>query len=155
MTRIQPTLFDPPAPTPAPPSRLNPPSARLLLFASRYRIPLLRPLLSTLLGCDIACDLSRGEPYLPHPNGVMVHPRARLGRGVTLMQQVTLGSKDGSDGAPLLGDHVFCGAGCKVLGPVVVGTGAIIGANAVVTRNVPPGATVVGANRILRDREAA
>lgn len=155
MIRIQPTLLDPPAPAPAPPAPPNPASARLLLFVSRHRIPLLRPLLSVLLGCDIACDLSRNAPYLPHPNGVVVHPRARLGRGVTLMQQVTLGSKDGSDGAPLLGDHVFCGAGSKVLGPVVIGTGAVIGANAVVTRNVPPGATVVGANRILHRREVA
>src|SRR5207253_8670084 len=46
-------------------------------------------------------------------------------------------------------DNVFIGAGAKVLGPVRIGRGAIVGANAVVTRDVPSHCTVVGANRIL------
>lgn len=66
------------------------------------------------------------------------------------MQQVTIGSKDpGENVAPVIESDVYIGAGAKVLGAVRVGRGAVIGANAVVTRDVPSYCTVVGANRIL------
>jgi len=52
--------------------------------------------------------------------------------------------------APKIGDRVYIGAGAKILGPLKIGEDAIIGANAVVTKDVPAGATVVGANRIVR-----
>jgi serine O-acetyltransferase len=57
--------------------------------------------------------------------------------------------------APVIGDDVYIGAGAKVLGAVRVGHGAVIGANAVVTRDVPPYCTVVGANRIVPAPEAS
>ena len=50
---------------------------------------------------------------------------------------------------PVIEDNVFIGAGAKVLGPVRIGRGATVGANAVVTRDVPSHCTVVGGNRIL------
>ena len=76
--------------------------------------------------------------------------RVRLGEGVVIGQQVTLGGRDMHiEHMPDIQDGVYLGAGCKVLGQVVVGRGATIGANAVVTKDVPPGAVVVGANRIL------
>ena len=80
-----------------------------------------------------------------------MHSRTRIGRGVTIMHQVTLGEKSLSleGGFPTIGDEVFIGAGAKVLGNVSIGHGAVVGANAVVTRNVPPGRTVVGFNRLL------
>ena len=46
--------------------------------------------------------------------------------------------------APIIGDNVFIGAGAKILGPIKIGNGAVIGANAVVTKNVPDNCTVVG-----------
>jgi serine acetyltransferase len=128
----------------------NPLSARVLLFFCRYRVPVLSRGVGIALGCDISCIVPEQGPYMPHPYGIVVHSLSRLGKNVTLMQQVTLGSKDGSRQAPILGDNVFCGAGSRVLGGITVGAGAIIGANAVVTRDVPPGATVVGANLIIR-----
>ena len=51
--------------------------------------------------------------------------------------------------APQIGNRVYIGAGAKILGALTIGDDAIIGANAVVTKDVPAGATVVGANRIL------
>jgi serine O-acetyltransferase len=87
---------------------------------------------------------------MPHPYGIVVHSTTRLGDNVTLMQQVTVGSKDGSREAPIIGDNVFCGAGSRILGEITLGAGVIVGANAVVTRDIPAGATVVGANRIIR-----
>lgn len=79
---------------------------------------------------------------LPHPNGIVIHPDVVVGVNCLLFQQVTLGSAHG--GVPCIGTHVDIGAGAKVLGPVLVGDYAKIGANAVVVKDVPAGATVVG-----------
>jgi serine O-acetyltransferase len=66
------------------------------------------------------------------------------------MEQVSLGRKSAADpGVPVIEDNVTIGAGARVLGGVRVGRGATVGANAVVTRDVPSHCTVVGANRIL------
>jgi len=74
----------------------------------------------------------------------------RLGSHVVIGHQVTLGGTEFDlHQMPEIRDGVYLGAGCKVLGPVVVGEGATVGANAVVTKDIPPGSVVVGANRIL------
>lgn len=126
----------------------NPAGSRWLLRFCRWNLPVLSRLVRMLFNSDIYCALP-WPPSLPHPYGVIIHSQARLGRGVTVMQQVTIGGKHGSDRAPQIGDRVYIGAGAKVLGGIAVGHDAVIGANAVVTRDVPPGATVVGANRQL------
>lgn len=79
-----------------------------------------------------------GGLRLPHPTGIIVHPDVTLGPNVMIFHQVTL-----SD-AVIVGGHVDIGAGAKIIGPLTIGDHARIGANAVVTRDVPAGATVVG-----------
>ncbi len=76
--------------------------------------------------------------------GVIIHPAAKVGRYVFISPQVTLGGRSQLDGAPVIEDHVVIGVGAKVLGPIRVGEGARIGANAVVIADVPAGATVAG-----------
>jgi serine acetyltransferase/thymidylate kinase len=127
----------------------SPLAARCLLFFCRHRVPVLSKLMRVAFNSDIYCKTPH-DLYLPHPYGVVIHSQARIGRRVTIMQQVTIGGKDwGVNVAPTIGDGVYVGAGARVLGDITIGDGAIIGANAVVTRDVPAGATVVGANRIL------
>ena len=82
--------------------------------------------------------------------GIEIHPGATIGR---LYQGVTLGGtgKDVGKRHPTLGNNVMVGSGAKVLGPFRVGDNARIAANAVVLREVPEGATVVGVpGRIVR-----
>ena len=74
---------------------------------------------------------------------------ARIGDNVTIYQNVTLGGTNPSNGIggkrhPTLLDNVIVGSGAQILGPIVVGQRARIGANAVVTDDVPEGATMVG-----------
>lgn len=79
-----------------------------------------------------------GGLRLTHPTGIIVHPDAKIGVNCMIFHQVTLA------GAVVLGGHVDVGAGAKLIGPLTVGDHAVIGANAVVTRDVPAGATVAG-----------
>ncbi|CUH51128.1 serine acetyltransferase [Shimia marina] len=86
-----------------------------------------------------------GGLRLPHPTGIIVHPAARIGVNCQLMHQVTLA------GAVVLEGHVDIGAGAKLIGPLIVGQDAEIGANAVVTADVPAGAVMGGVPaRILK-----
>ncbi|HEY6820525.1 MAG TPA: serine acetyltransferase [Burkholderiales bacterium] len=133
----------------------NPHAARWLQFACRHRIPIAAAAMQTLLNCRLDCRL--GSPILmPHPYGIVVERGTVIGSRVTLMQQASLGRKAlGEPGVPVIEDNVTIGAGARVLGRVRIGRGATVGANAVVTRDVPSHCTVVGANRILGQRGVA
>jgi serine O-acetyltransferase len=106
-----------------------------------------------LLGCDIGPAHPKNV-FLPHPMGIVIHTGTRLGEDVVIGHQVTLGGRELSGAAPEVEAGVYIGAGAKILGAVRIGRGATVGANAVVTKDVPPGATVVGANRILSNRSS-
>src|SRR3954452_21367541 len=80
---------------------------------------------------------------------VVIGETAEIGDDVTIYQQVTLGGTNPTDGVagkrhPTISDGVIIGSGAQVLGPITVGSRARIGANSVVTRDVPEGATMVG-----------
>ena len=128
-------------------------AARALIFFSRHRVPVLSRVFMYLFGCDIGIKLPQSI-FLPHPFGIVIHHRTQIGRDVVIGHQVTLGGRDLTNSAPDIGDGVYIGAGAKILGPVKIGAGATIGANAVVTRDVPAGRTSVGANRILEKRSS-
>jgi serine O-acetyltransferase len=84
--------------------------------------------------------------FIDHGAGVVIGETAEIGDSVTLYQGVTLGGTGFQRGKrhPTVEDNVTVGSGAKLLGPVVVGRGAKIGANTVVIEDVPPGTTVVG-----------
>lgn len=100
---------------------------------------------SSISGADIPLNCRIGGGLLlPHPNGVVIHPDARVGPNCLIFQQVTLGTL-ASGGAPVIGGHVDIGAGAKLLGQIVIGDHAQIGANAVVLADVPARVVAVGA----------
>jgi serine O-acetyltransferase len=85
--------------------------------------------------------------FIDHGMGVVIGETAEVGDGCTIYQGVTLGGTSlyrGEKRHPTLGSGVVVGAGAKVLGGFRVGDGARIGSNAVVVKEVPAGATVVG-----------
>lgn len=96
--------------------------------------------------------------FIDHGMGVVIGETAEIGDDCTLYHGVTLGGTSWQKGKrhPTLGPGVIIGAGAKVLGPITIGAGAKIGSNAVVVKDVPPGATAVGIPaRILDDRDRA
>lgn len=98
---------------------------------------------SAVTGADIPLNCKIGGGLLiPHPNGIVIHPDSVVGPNCLLFQQVTIGSSEA--GVPRIGGHVDIGAGARIIGPVTIGDHAKIGANAVVTIDVPSGATAVG-----------
>ena len=137
-------------------SKDNPASTDVLLFFCRRHVPLLSKLVRVLFNSDIHCRLPN-DVHMPHPYGIVLHRQAVIGHRVTIMQQVMIGGRHGGDPniAPVIGDDVTIGAGARILGDVRIGNGATIGANAVVTRDIPPGATVVGADRIIASRRSS
>lgn len=107
-----------------------------------------------LFGIDVAsrCEIGPGF-FLPHTSGTVIGA-SRIGRNVTIFQNVTLGARHADmgwnvDKRPTIGDEVTLGAGCKVLGHVHVGNGAAVGANSVVLDDVPEYSTVAGIPAIV------
>jgi serine O-acetyltransferase len=95
--------------------------------------------------------------FIDHGMGVVIGETAEIGDDTTLYHGVTLGGTSWNKGKrhPTLGRNVVVGAGAKILGPVIVGDGAKVGSNAVVVKDVPPGATAVGIPaKIIEDRHA-
>lgn len=101
---------------------------------------------SAVTGTDIPLNTKIGEGlHLPHPNGIVIHPDAKIGPNVTLLQQVTIGTKSAyDDRVPTLERGVDVGAGAKILGGIRIGAYSVIGANAVVTHDVPACSVVAG-----------
>ena len=84
--------------------------------------------------------------FIDHGTGVVIGETAEIGDDVTLYHGVTLGGTTWKKGKrhPTLQNNVVVGAGAQVLGPITIGQGGRVGSNAVVTKDVPANATVVG-----------
>jgi serine O-acetyltransferase len=84
--------------------------------------------------------------FIDHGMGVVIGETSEIGEDCTLYHGVTLGGTTWNKGKrhPTLAANVVVGAGAKILGPITIGTGAKVGSNAVVVKDVPPGATAVG-----------
>jgi len=94
---------------------------------------------SILSGAEIHITTEIGGGLLiPHPQGIVIHPKAQIGPNCLILQQVTL-----SQGVRI-GAHVDIGAGAKLIGPLTIGDHVKIGANAVVLKDVESNSTVVG-----------
>ena len=84
--------------------------------------------------------------YVGHFGGIVVNEESTIGRNCNISQGVTLGQANRGKraGAPVIGDSVYIGPGAKVVGRVTIGSNVAIGANAVVTMDVPDDAVVGG-----------
>ncbi len=113
----------------------------------RWMARFLSHLTRWLTGIEIHPGATIGRRvFIDHGMGVVIGETAVINDDCTLYHGVTLGGTSWTKGKrhPTLESGVVIGAGAKVLGPIIVGKGAKIGSNAVVVRDVPPGAVAVG-----------
>ncbi len=82
------------------------------------------------------CNLGGGL-LIPHPNGIVIHPKSEISNNCLIFQQVTLAGKC------VLGDHVDIRADAKIIGPASIGSNTKIGANAVVSRDISDNCSAV------------
>lgn len=94
--------------------------------------------------------------FIDHGMGVVIGETAEVGDDVMLYHGVTLGgrTREGGKRHPTLGDGVAVGAGAKILGPITIGAGSAVGANAVVTKDAPEDSILVGIPAKSRARRA-
>jgi serine O-acetyltransferase len=85
---------------------------------------------------------------IPHPQSIVIGAFCVIGDNVTIESGVTIGRDfditNSSNGYPHIGDNVYIGTGAKLIGPVNVGDNSVIGANAVVTKDIPANSVAVG-----------
>lgn len=120
---------------------------RLMQWSRRWRLYPLELFFNRCNTIFCSCIIGRGAEFGPglvliHSLGVVINGNVRGGSGVKIEHQVTIGAEKRQ--TPVLGDDVFIGAGAKIIGPVTIGRGVRIGANAVVVKDIPDFATVVG-----------
>lgn len=101
----------------------------------------------TAFFCDVDVSIFPRTTIVSHPFGICISPNTIFGKRVDIRQGVTVGTRDpripAKDGA-VIGDGVFLGANCTVLGAVRIGDGAVIGAHSLVLADVPSGGKVTG-----------
>jgi serine O-acetyltransferase len=112
------------------------PFAKLLLGRLTYKFGISIPP-DTNIGCGF---------YIGHFGGIVVNSKSVIGRNCNISQGVTLGqaNRGKNKGTPILGDNVYIGPGAKIIGAVKIGNNVAIGANCVVTKDIPDNSVVVG-----------
>lgn len=125
---------------------------------TQVKIPLLWHILKTIgfiwhklveitTGIDIPNQVEIGKGlYIGHFGGIFINSDVKIGEYCNLSQGVTIGSggRGENSGCPTIGDRVFIGPGAKIFGPITIGNDVAIGANAVVTKDLPDQAVAVG-----------
>ena len=106
--------------------------------------------------CDITPSCKLGNVVFRHPTGIVIGGGAVLADGVIIHQNVTFGAlrfdekeKRGIPCNQVVGKNTIIGCGAKILGDVTIGKNCMIGANSVVTKNIPDNTTVVGFNKFI------
>lgn len=116
----------------------------------RLGIPLVPSLFDGLIRVFYRCAVFSSSSIGPRTKfsyggiGLVIHQRASIGADCIIGSNVTIGGRSGHKEVPVIEDGVYVGTGAKLLGPIRIGAGSIIGANAVVLQDVPAGATAVG-----------
>ena len=130
---------------------LNSAHAVILIRAQRWlaarRLPtfIVSKILFWFFKIEVARTAAIGPGLrLPHPMGIIIGPRTRIGSDCDLYADVRLVLGHGCKQGPDIGDGVFLGDGAKVVGAVSIGAGTVVGVSSVVTKSLPAHVTAVG-----------
>jgi serine O-acetyltransferase len=104
-------------------------------------------LIEITTGIDLPyqADIGKGL-YIGHFGGIIVNPSVKIGEYCNLSQDITIGiaGRGEKRGSPTIGDRVYVGSGARLIGRITIGNDVAIGANAVVTKDLPDNAVAVG-----------
>jgi len=116
----------------------------------RHHVPVIPKIFQLLIfflfNCYIPSQIKIGKGCkIGHRGiGVVINKEATLGNNVLIRAHITIGKKDPDKPAPKIGNNVVLGDGSKILGDITVGDNVIVGANAVVVKNVADNSIIVG-----------
>jgi len=124
---------------------------RCVFLLKKYHIPIVPEVINKLFvrllfGCQIGTGAKLGKGVILGYGGlgVVIHLRAILGQNVNVGTEVVIGGTSGKYEVPVIGDNTILSAGAKIVGPVVIGKNCMIGANAVVLKDIPDNCVAVG-----------
>lgn len=129
------------------------------MLGQRMKVPLIPRLLSTAIRVSFGAELPlwrkrpEGLILMHNAQSVVIHPETRFLGPAVVFHQTTFGnswSLSRQDGAPTVGRYVFVGVGAKILGGITVGDYCVIGANCVLTKDLPTGHMAVGNPAVAR-----
>lgn len=92
--------------------------------------------ITTGISIPVSCQIGKGF-RIHHFGGIIFHPSVEIGENCTIYQGVTIGDKGGSGRGARIGNNVLIGAGAKIISDIVIGDNCTVGANAVVSKDVP------------------
>lgn len=130
---------------------------RIRMWARKFRIPvigrLLRGLQTALYGIELGSEISLGHGvYFIHSVGIVIGGDSKVGDRCVFMGSNTIGAARFDGKGPVLGERVIVGAGARILGPINIGPAAIVGANAVVVKDIPAASLALGIPAISKPR---
>lgn len=105
--------------------------------------------ITTGISIPAECEIGRGL-RIHHFGGIILHPSVVIGENCTMYHSVTIGDKGGYGGAATIGNDVIIGAGAKIIGEITIGNKCKIGANTVVSKDVPDNSIVSGVPAVIR-----
>lgn len=124
------------------------------MFSLVYK--LLYKFVQILTGVEFPCEVPVGRNFvIDHFGGIVVSGFARFGDNCRIRNGVVVGlAKVDDPCAPTIGNNVDIGTGAKLLGRITIGDNVLIGANAVVVRDVPPNSFAVGVPAVVKPRDS-
>lgn len=124
--------------------------SRCIAIASKFRLQRL----SVRTGLSFPPGVAAEGLSIAHYGSIVVNSKAKIGKFCRIHSATNIGVANG--GTPTIGDFVYIGPGAVIYGDIEIGDGAVIGANSVVNRSVPPGVTVAGAPaKVIAHRDSS
>jgi serine O-acetyltransferase len=112
--------------------------------------------IQVVAGVELPCEVEIGRNFIiDHFGGIVISGYAKFGDNCRIRNGVVVGLKDKDDPcAPVIGNNVDIGAGAKILGRITIGDNVLVGANAVVVRDVPDNSVAVGVPAVVKPRRS-
>lgn len=123
---------------------------KISYYLQEHKIPILPRLFEILIFLMYNCRvpstvaIGRNSKFAYLGIGCVIHKDSIIGEDCLFGQGITIGGRGPHKGVPKIGNNVYLGPGCRILGPIDIGDNVIIGPNAVVISDIPSGSIAVG-----------